>query len=123
MSEHYKRRLQNHILEILADLLAREVRDPRADGVVVTAVSLNEDYSVAKVYIMGGEEDALRGLRKASGFLRGEVGRYLKMRNSPELRFLEDESLERYNRIEEVLSEHAPGEAALAESEEDLDSV
>ncbi|MCB1163296.1 MAG: 30S ribosome-binding factor RbfA [Candidatus Krumholzibacteriia bacterium] len=114
MSDHSKGRLENHILEVLTDLFARELRDPRVEDVVITAVELNDDYSVAKVFVMGGGETALRGLRKAGGFLRGAVGRTLKMRTAPELRFRADESLERYNRVEELLDEAPPVDAADA---------
>ena len=117
MCSHYKRRIENHILEILTDLLAREVRDPRAEDVVVTAVSLNEDSSVARVFYMGGTGNVQHGLDKASKFLRGEVGRFLKMRTAPELRFEEDHSLDRYNRIESVLDENPP--LPVAEEAED----
>jgi ribosome-binding factor A len=105
MSAHYKQRLESHIFELISDLLEREARDPRLEEVVVTGVELNEDYSVAKVYTMGGGEDAQAALRHAAAFLRSEVGRFLKMKSAPELRFHEDESLERYNRVEELLEE------------------
>jgi ribosome-binding factor A len=105
MSGHYKQRLESHIFELISDLLEREARDPRLEEVVVTGVELNEDYSVAKVYTMGGGDDAQAALRHAAAFLRSEVGRFLKMKSAPELRFHEDESLERYNRVEELLDE------------------
>jgi ribosome-binding factor A len=105
MSGHYKQRLESHIFEILTDLLTRAVRDPRVEGVVVTGVELNDDYSVAKVYTMGGGDTAQRALRGAGSFLRGEVGRFLKMKNAPELRFYVDDSLDRYNRVEELLED------------------
>jgi ribosome-binding factor A len=108
VSDHSKRRLENHIQEVLTDLFARELRDPRVEDVVITAVELNDDYSVAKVFVMGGGDSALRGLRKAGGYLRGAVGRTLKMRAAPELRFREDRSLDRYNRLESLLDTDAP---------------
>lgn len=103
-----KRRLENHIMEVLSDLLAREVRDPRVEDVVITAVELNEDFSVAKVFTMGGGQNALRGLRQAAGFLRGGLGRTLKTKTAPELRFSEDHSLDRYNRVEALLEADGP---------------
>ena len=110
MSGHYKQRLESHVLEIITDLLAREARDPRLSGVVVTSVELNDDYSVAKVYTMGGGDGAKLALRHAAAFLRGEVGRYLKMKTAPELRFFEDETLERFNRVEALLEDAATGD-------------
>ncbi|MBM4117359.1 30S ribosome-binding factor RbfA [bacterium] len=120
-AELVKRRLENHILEVLSELLAREVRDPRVEDVVITAVELNEDFSVAKVFTMGGGPTALRGLRQAAGFLRGGLGRTLKTKTAPELRFREDRSLEQYNRVEALLEEDRPaagGEEAAAEDGE-----
>ena len=109
---HYKQRLESHILEVLTDLLERETRDPRVAGVAVTAVELNEDSSVATVFYMGGGENAYKGLRKAASFLRGEVGRFLKMRTAPELRFRQDDSLDRFNRIDSLLRETGDVEPA-----------
>jgi ribosome-binding factor A len=103
-----KRRLENHIMEVLSDLLAREVRDPRVEDVVITAVELNDDFSVAKVFTMGGGPNTLHGLRQAAGFLRGGLGRTLKTKTAPELRFREDHSLDQYNRVEALL-DVAPG--------------
>lgn len=118
MSSHTKRRLEHHILEVLTELIAREVRDPRAEDAVVTGVRLNDDNSVARVFVMGGGEEAIRGLRKAAGFLRGQLGRTLKVRTAPALRFEEDESLDRYNRIESLLEDPAPPSAPDAETED-----
>ncbi len=105
MNDRHKRRLESHIMEILAELMARELRDPRVEGAVVTAVNLNHDYSVARVFVMGGEANVLIGLGKAAGFLRGSLGRYLKMKSAPELRFETDKSLDRYNRIDGILED------------------
>jgi len=118
MAGHYKQRLENHIQEVLTDLMAREVRDPRVEGVVITAVELNDDFSVAQVFYMrpvGVEADVAAGLRRAAAFLRGEVGRFLRMKTAPELRWREDKSLDRYNRITGILDEDgaaAGGDAA-----------
>jgi ribosome-binding factor A len=103
MSGHYKARLESHLFELITELLSQEAYDPRLEGVVITAVELNEDLSVAKVFTMGGGEDAQKGLRKAAAFLRSEVGKALRLRTAPALRFHEDRSLERYNRIEGIL--------------------
>ncbi|MCP4546112.1 MAG: 30S ribosome-binding factor RbfA [bacterium] len=111
MAGHYKKRLESHIMEVLTELLERETRDPRVEGVVVTAVEINHDFSVAKVFFMGGEEEeALTGLKKAGPFLRGQVGRYLKMKTAPLLRFHEDTSLDQYNRVEDLLDDSGNGD-------------
>ncbi len=125
MAGHYKARLESHIFELLGDLLEREAYDPRLEGVVITSVELNDDNSVAKVFTMGGAEDSQKGLRKAGAFLRAEIGRKLKLRTAPLLRFHEDTSLDRYNRIEGILTDNpaapepkAEGDDGGAESDE-----
>lgn len=119
MGGHYKQRLENMILAELTSLVSREVRDPRLEDLVFTAASLNADFSVARISFMAdedAEEEVAEGLASASGFLRGEVGRALKLREAPELRFSPDDSLDRYNRIESVLSEETD-ETVLDESD------
>jgi ribosome-binding factor A len=103
-------RLNSSLLETLAALLQRRVRDPRVDGVTLTAVQVARDLSVAQVYysVLGDDETrrvAQKGLENVAGFLRGEVGRLLHIRNAPLLRFHFDASLEEGNRIESLLRE------------------
>lgn len=109
MSGHYRQRLEHMIQKALSDLLLNEVRDPRVEGVVFTSVEMNRDLSVAKVFYMPpvGEDpyEVTRGLHKSAGFLRGAVGRALGLREAPEIRFQMDESLDRVNRLEELLDE------------------
>ena len=103
-----KARLNSNLLETLAELLGRRVRDPRVVGVTLTGVEVASDLAVAKVFysILGGEEErriAQKGLENVAGFLRGEVGRLLHIRNAPQLRFSYDPSMAEGNRIETLL--------------------
>jgi ribosome-binding factor A len=103
-------RLNSSLLETLAMLLERRVRDPRVQGVTLTSVQVANDLAVAKVYysVLDGEEQrriVQKGLENVAGFLRGEVGRILHIRNAPQLRFYFDASLQRGNRIESLLRE------------------
>ncbi len=103
-------RLNASLLELLAELLSRRVRDPRVQHVTLTAVEVSADLAVAKVFysLLGDAESrrlAQRGLDNAAGFLRGEAGRGLGIRNAPALRFHFDPSLERGQRIETLLRE------------------
>jgi ribosome-binding factor A len=86
-------RLNASLRDLLSELLARRVRDPRVEPVTLTGVEVSGDLSVAKVFysVLGGEEvqrTAQRGLESVAGFLRGEVGRRLRLRTIPQLRFL-----------------------------------
>ena len=103
-------RLNSGLLETLAALLERRVRDPRVEGVTLTGVAVSGDLSFAKVYysILGDEEQqriAQRGLESVAHFLRREIGNVMRIRHVPNLRFLFDASLERGQRIEGILRE------------------
>ncbi len=101
-------RLNSSLLETLAGLLGRRVRDPRVQGVTLTSVEVATDLAVAKVFYSTLQDDehrriAQKGLENVSGFLRGEIGRLLHIRNAPQLRFYYDASLAEGNRIETLL--------------------
>jgi ribosome-binding factor A len=103
-------RLGNQLLRTLADLLRREVKDPRVQGVALTDVDLSRDLSVAQVFFSlldpaEDPHDALEGLQRATGFLRGRLGKALKVRHVPELRFAHDDSAEEGVRLS-ALIEH-----------------
>jgi ribosome-binding factor A len=120
-------RLNSSLLELLAELLARRVRDPRVQGVTLTGVEVAADLAVAKVYysILGDAERrrvAERGLQNVAGFLRREVGRRLALRTAPELRFRFDASLERGQRIESLLRELHESQAGPPEEEREGDA-
>jgi ribosome-binding factor A len=109
-------RLNAGLRELVAELLAERVRDPRVEGVTVTGVEVTRDLAVAKVYysVLGDAEAqrvAQRGLENVSGYLRREAGRRMRLRSTPELRFVFDASLERGARLEELLRDiHAQDE-------------
>jgi len=95
---------------VLAELIAREVKDPRVGSVTITAVSLTSDLSLARVYFVPfasqqSVDEVKEGLTRASGFLRGEVGRRLRLRNAPRLEFLFDESLDRAERLTKLIDQ------------------
>ncbi len=101
-------RLGNEVLRTLAELLRFETKDPRLKGVTLTSVDLTRDLSVARVYVslLDPEEavgPVMQGLERATGFLRGRLGKELKIRQVPELRFIHDESAEQSAHISELL--------------------
>ena len=76
------------------------VKDPRVTGMIsVTAVDVTPDLKFAKVYISaldkGDSEQVLKGLKSAGGYLRRELGRSLKLRATPELTFVRDDSIDK----------------------------
>jgi ribosome-binding factor A len=103
-------RINTQMLQTLAELLERSVKDPRVEPVTLTGVDVTADLAWARVYfsVLGDAEarrTAERGLRNVAGFLRREVARRLHLRGSPQLRFVFDASLERGQRIETLLRE------------------
>ena len=113
MPKDYSRtiRLGEQIRRELAELIRREVKDPRVGMVTISSVDVSSDLSHAKVfYTVMGDEEARRetqvGLEKAAGFLRGKIGRAIKTRVTPELHFQFDDSPEKGAHLE-ALIEHA----------------
>ncbi len=97
-------RLGNQMLRTLSELLRFEAKDPRIANVSLTEVELSRDLSIARVYFSlldpdQDAKDAQQALAKASGFLRGKLGRTIKVRHVPELRFVHDDSAEQAVRI------------------------
>lgn len=107
-------RMSDRIRHILSELLLKEVSDPRLQGVTVTEVTLDNELMFAKIYVnaLGDEtrkEDVLAGLRRANGFLRREVGKRIRLRNTPELLFFWDETLSRGERLNQIIADlHIP---------------
>jgi len=93
----------------VADILEHKLRDPRLGSTVtVTDVQVTHDLSFAKVYVtvLGDEaarEQAMETLRRASGFVRRELGGRLDLREVPEVRFEYDRSLDKGRRVEDLL--------------------
>lgn len=93
-------RVSEDIKREIASIM-RELKDPRIQGMLtVVNVEVSSDASFAKVYVsaMEGIETAqlaVKGLTSATGFIRREVGKRLRLRKTPELKFIADDSIER----------------------------
>ena len=113
-------RLNEQIRDILAELLRREMRDPRLGGLIsITEVETTSDLAVSRVYVsMLGTDDeaaeALRALRYASGYLRRELGERVRVRRMPTLDFRLDPSIARGARVMQLLREVGQGGGAGA---------
>ena len=85
-------RVAGQVHQVLAALIRTEIRDPRVGPLSITSVEVSGDLSVARIRFLplGGQGDAaaiLAGLTAASGFLRRQLGRQIRVRTVPELRF------------------------------------
>ena len=122
MDPYRTEKMNQAILKVLGDLLQAEVKDPRVGFVTINEVRLNRDHSVAEVAfsVMGDEQerkDSFAGLKKARGFLQSRLARTLGARQTPELRFEYDDSVERGLELDEVLDELAERGEFLSEEE------
>ena len=120
-----RERMSERIHQILSQLLLREISDPRLQDITVTEVTLDPELMHAKVYVsaMGDEEretEVMQGLRRASGFLRREVGKRIRLRNTPELHFNWDSTLAYADRINAIISSlEIPAETSDDERKDD----
>ena len=80
--------------------IMRDVKDPRVSGKLlsVVKVDVSNDLSYAKVYVSSlqgvqSAQEAVKGLKSASGFIRGRLGSALHLRKTPELKFVADDSI------------------------------
>ncbi len=104
------RRVDEAMREVLSDAVTTEIKDPRVGFVTVTAVDTASDLRHAKVYISvlgddGVRQRSLDGLRSAHGFLQRRVADELRIKHTPTLEFLYDDSLDRGMRIEALLQQ------------------
>ncbi len=103
-------RVADLIKQEISDILRREAHDPRIANITVTDVKLTDDLRSARIYVVELGKDRMtegveKGLAKAKGFLRRELGKRLQLRYVPELAFFYDPSFEYGSRIEKLLKE------------------
>jgi len=103
-----KERLNESIKELLSELILTRIKDPRVGFVTITGVEVARDLVTAKVFytVMGDEDerkDSKEGLESAKNFLRKTISRELKLRNTPDFRFMYDDTLDRSVEIEDAI--------------------
>lgn len=107
MSSTRMGRINEELQRELAALIPA-VKDPRVTGMIsVTGVDTTPDLKYAKVYISVLDKttakEVMRGLKSAAGYLRRELGRALSLRATPELEFIQDDSIDKGAHILELL--------------------
>lgn len=108
MNQMRANRVAEQMKKELGDIISRKIKDPRVGFVTITDVEVTGDLQQAKIFIsILGEEkqkqESLVGLAKAKGFIRSEIGSRIRLRKVPELFFEIDETIEKGNRIEDLL--------------------
>ena len=105
-----KDRVSEQVRRELAELIRTELKDPRIGMISITEVEVTADYAHAKVFFssMNGSEhlaEVMAGLEKASGFLRRELGKRIRIHTTPQLHFVFDASLERGADLSKLIQE------------------
>ena len=105
-----KDRVSEQIRRELAELIRKELKDPRVGMISITDVEVTADYAHAKVFFstLAGSEnlpEVMTGLQKASGFLRRELGKRISIHMTPQLHFVFDQSLERGADLSKLIQE------------------
>lgn len=104
-------RVAQQIQKEIAGILQREVKDPRIGMVTVSSVEVSRDLAYASVFVTlfnlddGSVEESMKGLSEASGYVRMLVGKALRLRIVPEIKFVYDNSLVEGLRLSGLVSE------------------
>jgi ribosome-binding factor A len=101
-------RIAQQIQREIAELVRLQINDPRVRLVTITGVEVAGDYSHAKIFFTrldGKHDEAQQGLDHASGFLRSQLSRSLKLRVMPQLHFVFDASVERGSHLSQLIDQ------------------
>ena len=106
-------RIDEEYKKVLSQIIGYELKNPNVTGLIsVTKVKVTPDLKYAKVYvsIMNSKniKETMEGLKKSSGFIRTELAKRVNLRNTPELTFEIDDSIEYGAKIDSILKEIMP---------------
>lgn len=112
MASPRMRRVNEAVREVLSAHIGQDLKDPRIGFVTVTAVETSPDLRSARVFVSvlgdpAEREETLDGLRASHGFLQAKVGDELRMKRTPKLEFVYDDSVDQSMRISELLEHEA----------------
>ncbi len=126
MSVKRATRVASLLREVLSEILATQLKDPAVGRVTISRVVVTDDIRHAKVYFSllgnaGDREKVLAGLRRATGFIRAEMGKRIELRFAPSLDFFYDDTVDYADRINQLLKQVLPPDSrenSSAESSE-----
>ena len=104
-------RVNGEVLRVLAEVIRSEIKDPRINPMTsVVAVEVAPDLKTCKAWIsvLGNEEsqkDTLAGLKSAEGYIRNQLAKKINLRNTPEIRFIIDQSIEYGVNMSKIIDE------------------
>ena len=113
MSNNRFERINEEYKKEISNIIDNKLKNPNVTGLIsVTKVKVTQDLKFAKVYVSilnsKNTKETLAGLKKSSGFVRSELARTINLRNTPEIIFELDDSLEYGARIDSILKEIMP---------------
>ncbi|MEI7615941.1 MAG: 30S ribosome-binding factor RbfA [Actinomycetota bacterium] len=102
------KKIEIDLIREISFILNSKVKDPRIGFVTLTYVKLSADFHYMDVYftVLNKEENlktSLEGLNNCKGFIKKNILERIKMRNTPEIKFIYDETIEKGTRINEIL--------------------
>jgi ribosome-binding factor A len=118
MSSDRMRRVDEAVRQVVGDAVAQDLKDPRVGFVTVTDVETSPDLRRARIYVsvLGdrrAREASIAGLESAHGFLQRRVASELRLKNTPELEFVLDETTERAFKLERMIERELADDADL----------
>lgn len=119
-------RINSEVQRELSEIISRELKDPRIHPMTtVIAVEVTPDLKLCKAYIsvLGNEEagkDTIQGLKSAVGFIRTQLARRINLRNTPELTFILDQSIEYGVNMTRLINEVTAGLSDETQTEEEI---
>ena len=109
-------RVRKTLMKEIADIIQKELKDSRIHGIVsITDIEISHDNSYAKVFysVFAGEEEkqsTIKAITDNTPKIRYEVGKRVRLRLTPELRFIPDDSLERGSNVSQIIDKISRGE-------------
>jgi ribosome-binding factor A len=114
MTQTRAKKVAESIKEVVSEIIAAKIKDPRVGFTTVTGVEASKDlrYCTINVSILGNEteqEDTMKTLVSAAGFIRSELGSRIRIRHIPELRFVQDKAMEHHAHINNLIRQIKEG--------------
>ncbi len=121
---HRSRRIEDQIQRIVSEVIRVDVRDPRLNGAIITAVDVSRDLGVAKIYFTSldpeqSSDELSSAFASALKFIRGRLAQQLTVRSVPELRFHYDDSTDRGEAMDRLIEEALGRESGKQDPSDD----
>ena len=113
---HRSERIRKTLMKEISDIIQKELKDSRISGIIsITDIELSHDNSFAKVYYSvfapeDKKQETINAVSENTSKIRYEIGRRIRLRLTPELRFIPDNSLERGANVTALINKISNGE-------------